>query len=105
MLKQDAVISCRKLTKEEFVECIQQAKAFVSIIGHQGTADLVSIIAGTKVETNRVNFALDDDDVLLVVIVKERLSEGVVLSREQVEKIGVDFWEVRKAGAWTPGLV
>jgi len=96
MLGQDAVVSCRKITKEEFVERIKQAKALVSIIGHQGAADLVSVISGVKVEMNRVNFTISDDDILLVVVIKERLSEGAVLGKEEAERIGVDFWEVKK---------
>jgi hypothetical protein len=95
MLGGDAVIACRRITKDEFIERIREAQELVSVIGHQGTADLVSAITGVTVEANRVNYSFLCDDVLLVVVLKGRIGEGVVMSQSEAEKIGVDFWEVR----------
>ena len=96
MLGGDATISCKRINKDEFIERIREAQELVSVIGHQGTAELVSVLSGVRVEVNRVNFTLKDNDVLLVVVLRERLGEGVVLNKSEAERVGVDFWEVRK---------
>jgi len=95
MLQGDAIVSCKKITLEEFRERIREAQELVSVIGHQGTAELVSIITGVTVEANRVNYSFLCDDVLLVVVLKGRIGEGVVMSQNEAERVGVDFWEVR----------
>ena len=95
MLQGDAIVSCKKITLEEFRERMREAEEMVSIIGHQGTAELVTVLTGVRVEANRVNFTLQDDDVLLVAVLRGRLGEGVILDKSEAEKIGVDFWEVR----------
>jgi len=99
MLDGNAVIATRRINKDEFRERVREAKELgelVSIIGHQGTADLVSAITGVTVEANRVNYSFLCDDVLLVVVLKGRIGEGVVMSQSEAERVGVDFWEVRK---------
>jgi hypothetical protein len=50
---------------------------FVSAIGHQDTANVLTNILGVQVDNNRVNVSLDADTVLIVAqVVGGRLPEG-----------------------------
>lgn len=53
------------------------SEGFVSAIGHQDTANVLTNILGVKVDNNRVNVSLDEDTVLIVAqVVGGRLPEG-----------------------------
>ena len=79
---------------------IKRGKEIKSIIGHQSTAELMSNILGFKVEANREFYQMQDRDLLLVIQLKERLEEGKVLTREEIEKKleegKIEFWAVWK---------
>jgi hypothetical protein len=62
-----------------------------SAIGHQSTADLLTMLLGFPVPVNRMEFNQTTDDVALVFKPKQRVGEGKVLSREELEAIGYEF--------------
>jgi hypothetical protein len=71
---------------------IQQVKSllgdnFVNAIGHEGTIQLVNNLLGLKLTVNRIPVKLNDNDIALVVQVKERLPEGKILSADEIQKL------------------
>ena len=62
-----------------------------SAIGHQSTADLLSMLLEFPVGVNRIEFKQTTDDVALVFKPKQRVGEGRVLTREELEAIGYEF--------------
>jgi hypothetical protein len=62
-----------------------------SAIGHQSTADLLSIVLNYQVPLNRTEFKQSCDDLALVFKLKQRPPEGKVLNRQEMEAIGYEF--------------
>lgn len=62
-----------------------------SAIGHQSTADLLTMLLEAPVAVNRMEFKQTTDDAALVFKPKQRIGEGKVLSREGLEAIGYEF--------------
>lgn len=78
---------------------LEQAKAeldsgFLSAIGHQSTADLLTTLLGVWVSMNRVtlgdeHFKVGQKAVILKLL--KRPPEGAILTREQIEELGYEF--------------
>ncbi len=60
-------------------------KGFISAIGHQGSADFLARLLGIEVPVNRITIAMEADDRALILRLKERLTEGKVLSAKEME--------------------
>jgi len=66
----------------------QRLKAgYVSAIGHEGTAKLLSTILGMEVPVNRIQIQIQPGDDAIVFQVLQRLPEGAVLTEEQLKKV------------------
>jgi len=63
------------------------ANGFVSAIGHEGTAKLLSTILGIEIPVNRIQIQMQPGDDAIVFQVLQRLPEGAVLTEEQLKKI------------------
>lgn len=66
-------------------------KDFVSAIGHQSTADILSEILGIEIPYNRITVNLKDKDEVIVFKLKKRPPEGKILTKEEIEEIGYEF--------------
>jgi hypothetical protein len=65
---------------------------FVSAVGHEGTAKLLTeILGGIPVNVNRISVKAVSGDVLIHFALKQRLPEGTVLSKEELEKLEYEF--------------
>ena len=62
-------------------------QGFESAIGHTGTAELLSTLLEMEVPANRISITMEKGDKALVFRMKERLPEGQVYSKEEVEKL------------------
>lgn len=60
---------------------------FVSAIGHPGAAQFLSELLGLPIEANRQAITMEMGDAAVVLRIKERLPEGVVLSAEQMRDL------------------
>jgi uncharacterized protein DUF1874 len=69
-----------------------------SAIGHQSTADLLTLLLELPVRVNRSEFKQTTRDVVLVFKPKQRIGEGKVLSREELETIGYEFGLLVRTG-------
>lgn len=72
------------------------SQAFTSAVGHQGTADLLSVLLEKEIPMNRVGIQMEPGDEALIFRVKTRLPEGVVLSKEEIAKLDYEFGLLRR---------
>ena len=59
----------------------------ISAIGHQSTAQVMSTLLGIEIPVNRIAVKLAEGDEAIVFQVLERLPEGKVLSKEEIEML------------------
>jgi lauroyl/myristoyl acyltransferase len=104
MLKNNEIcLYVRKIDIEYAKKLIEREEKVVSAVGHQATAEVLSILLGTKIEANRVEIKLDLNDRMLVFQLRKRLSEGEVLkTRDEIEQVGYDLYAI--APVQCPGL-
>ena len=62
-------------------------KGFISAIGHEGTAKLLTKKLGIEIPVNRIAIEMQPGDKAIVFQLKQRLPEGVVLTEEELKKI------------------
>lgn len=77
---EEATVKIKRVGIEE----LEGLDSFESVIGHEGTAAFVSSLLKKEVKANRVPIKLSRGDKLYVVQISIRLSEGQVLSHEEV---------------------
>ena len=65
---------------------------FVSVVGHESTAQLLSKLLGLDVKLNRTTVFLEPDDVAVHFVLKKRLPEGVVIGELKLSKL--EYWLV-----------
>lgn len=69
----------------------QHGKSIESAIGHQSTADLLSMLLEYNVTVSRLEFKQTTDDLALIFKLKRRPSEGKILNRDEIDEIGYEF--------------
>jgi len=74
----------------------QEGKTILSAVGHQGTADIMSEILGISVANARLSVQQELTDLVLVFKLRSRPPEGTILSREEIERYGYDFFLLEK---------
>lgn len=72
------------------------ADGFVSAIGHEATARLLTHILGQAVAVNRQRIHMRPGDQALVLRLKQRLPEGRVLSFEEISELPFDLGLLRR---------
>ena len=67
------------------------SKGFVSAIGHEGTAALMSELTGITIPVNRVAIKMQPGDIAIVFRVLIRLPEGEILTQEKLNRVPFEF--------------
>jgi hypothetical protein len=67
---------------------------FVSAIGHQATAEILSTLLEVPIEFNRIQIKLNKGDSLIVFQILQRLEEGKILSIEEIMALPHKFFIV-----------
>lgn len=67
-----------------------------SAIGHAATAEILTELLGTEIETKRAEYKQGIGETALVFRLKSRVPEGKVLNREEIEKVGYEFGILRR---------
>jgi hypothetical protein len=100
MVDDFSVIATRPLSTEDVKNLINKF-GFISCIGHQDTANVVSNLLGLDIPMNRVSIKLESDDDILIVaqVVGGRLPEGATTLPAGVE---IKFIEVRTSNKSCP---
>lgn len=70
---------------------LAQSHELLSAVGHESTAQIMTELLGVNVPVNRIQFAQEEGQTALVFKLKSRPPEGVILNREEIEKIGYEF--------------
>lgn len=86
----DGLFEVRTITLQESQQ-LAQSNELLSAIGHSSTAQIMSELLGVDVAENRIQFAQELNQVALVFKLKGRAPEGVILNKEEIEKIGYEF--------------
>lgn len=76
-------------------ELVKDAET-VSAIGHAATAEILSELLEIEVTANRIEFAQTVDDTALVFKLKSRITEGKILNRAEIERVGYNFGILRR---------
>jgi hypothetical protein len=87
-----AIIEFKKISVEETKQILQN-NSFISAIGHEGTAKLLSQILNINIPVNRISIYFEKGDIGIHFFLKSRLPEGKVLSYEELKQL--DFWLVK----------
>ncbi|MFZ8859408.1 MAG: STIV orfB116 family protein [Thermocrinis sp.] len=91
-----ATIKASPISVGEAKALLQQG--FISAVGHESTASIISLLVGVEVPTNRIAIKLSRGDSLIVFQIGIRLAEGQVLSQEEVANLvregKATFWLV-----------
>jgi hypothetical protein len=62
-----------------------------SAVGHESTAEILSLLLGVEVLPNRVMYSQQAGDTALVFKLNGRVPEGAILSVEAIEEMGFSF--------------
>lgn len=68
----------------------------LSAIGHQSTADILTELFDFSIPLNRIQYKQEVGDYCIVFKLNGRPEEGKVLTREDIEKIGYEFYVLTK---------
>jgi len=82
-------VTMRYATIDEVRQLLRQE--FVSAIGHESTATLLSQLLGINVPMNRIAVSAAPGDVLIHFALRTRLPEGRVLSEEELRQLDYYF--------------
>jgi len=85
-----AKIKLRRISVEEAKEIL--AGGFVSAVGHEATAKVLSQLLGIQVPMERRTIFLKPGDRAIHFFLKVRLPEGAILSEDELRKL--DYWLV-----------
>lgn len=82
--------SFKKSSLEEVKELLKENN-FVSAIGHKSTAEVLTELVGIDIPMNRIQFKQKLGQTAIVFKLLDRIPEGKVLSKEEIEAIGYEF--------------
>lgn len=83
-----AKISLRRIDVETAKQIL--SGGFISTIGHEATAKLLSKLLGLNVPSNRNSVFMEHGDKAVHFFLKQRLPEGAVLGEDELSKL--DYW-------------
>lgn len=84
-------VRIKKIDVNQARELINQNE-FMSAIGHESTAALLSMVLGTDIPMNRIQCYMHSGDIGLHFVLKRRLNEGQVITNiQELEEIGYDL--------------
>lgn len=82
----------KETARNECMEAVEAGHEVLSAIGHSATAEIMSEVLVFRVRPNRINYVQQPDDMCIVFKLRDRIPEGKVLSRKDIEAIGYDFF-------------
>ncbi len=98
----EANITLRLATIREIKELLQNYP-FISAIGHESTANVLSQLLGFHIPANRITVFMDAGDIGIHFFLKARLPEGKILAEEELKSL--DYWFVISTIEATKGIV
>lgn len=86
--------SFKKISPEEAKQLLQ--KVFISAVGHQATAEVISQVVGVEIPTQRIQIRMEKGDKAVIFRLLTRLPEGRVLSEEELNKLPFELGLLEK---------
>lgn len=77
---------------------ITETSLIISALGHQGSADAMNALGLNvwgQIEVNRIQATMERGDQAIALKVLGRLPEGSILTLEELEKIGFEFFHIQ----------
>ena len=109
MLQDHSALEIKAISVEEAKKILQweldHKRNFVSCVGHEPTARVMSSLLGISIPCNRVAIKLETWDTLLVFQILTRLPEGAVLDEEAVKAIPHKWYKVEVLPEWAGDAV
>lgn len=88
----DGKYEMKTISLEEAKKLISENPEFISAIGHDSTASIISSVLGTEVPMNRINASFDTPgERALCFKLNSRPKEGAILSYEDLVEIGFSW--------------
>jgi len=84
------VYSFKEISISE-VKALLSGVNFVSAIGHEGTATVMSQLTGIKIPVNRISIKMNRGDIAIIFRLLVRLPEGKVLSDQELKDLPYSF--------------
>jgi hypothetical protein len=81
--------------KPEEAKKLLTIDGFISAVGHESTANLLTQILGLQVYMNRIPIKLEENDILIVFQLMTRIPEGKILTEEELANLEYKFFAVR----------
>jgi len=109
MLEDKTALEIQAIGLEKAVEVLRweldHGRNFVSCVGHESTAKLMSDLLGIEIPCNRTSIKLQTWDTLLVFQILQRLPEGVVLDEEAVKAVPHKWYLIQVLPEWAGDAV
>ena len=109
MLQDHSALEIKAISVEEAKKILQweldHNRTFVSCVGHEPTAKLMSTLLGIEIPFNRISVKLQTWDTLLVFQLLQRLPEGVVLNEDALNSIQHKWFRVEVLPEWAGDAV
>jgi Domain of unknown function (DUF1874) len=90
-LKNYRTIEYKKIEKKEAINLLKNNTAFVSTIGYEATALVLSQLLETPIAHNRIEAKMKPNDQALVFKPANRLEEGKVLTKKELEDLDCEL--------------
>jgi hypothetical protein len=84
-----------RISIEEAKEILKNNN-FVSAVGHASTAELLTQLLGISVPSQRIQIFFGSGDIGVAFVLKTRIEEGKVLTKEEINKIGMDIYLIKR---------
>ena len=94
LTESDVVVHVQEINPEQLKQELTTG-TFVSAVGHESTADILSKLLGIHVLINRQAIRLKENDIVYVYQLLQRLPEGIILSREEIMQINFKIYKVK----------
>lgn len=78
-------------TAEVVLDFLTGGNEVLSYIGHPATAEVMSVLLGVPIESNRGMYQHEVGDVVVIFRMLKRLPEGAVLNADEIAEIGYEF--------------
>lgn len=84
------------LTDAQVLALVQAHSGWISAIGHQATAELLSMVLGQPVPVNRIRIEMQPGDEALVVRLTTRFAEGKILTPAEIQAADYEWGWLRR---------
>jgi hypothetical protein len=95
--QKETIIKVKEVSKEE-VKRIIQKEGFISAVGHQSTAQILSELLDIPIPFNRIQIKLNPGDIIIVFQILARIEEGKVLTKEEILSLPFKFFLIDLIG-------